>query len=459
MRLPEPVNVMLTQNPYHQARVEHYLDRVEEFVAMARYAQAQKLLNTVFSFDPDNKTGRELSSRINSALAALRSGAVPLSHAGNGQARHPRRGELVLVADQDERILSSLATTLRKYGFGAIGAGSLEEAFDTLAEFKPNLIISEVNFETGPIGYDLYLWVRHNEELQSTPFLFLATRVTREMLIAGKRLGVDEFILKPLDEEVVMASVLHCLSRKRKKAAWDTPSGFLAFTCMSSYLFSTFSSTFRMPALTINEIFHSIQGESSHAGLPCVFVRLTGCNLRCTWCDTEYAFYEGEKMSIEEIVRTVEAYGCKLVEVTGGEPLAQEGVHELMTMLCDHGYDVLLETSGSISIADVDSRVRRIVDIKCPGSGMVKENLWENIAFLTPRDEVKFVVGNKMDFEWAVEVIQQYQLDKKCPVLMSPVFNDVQPIELAQWILERRINVRFQLQMHKYIWEPETRGV
>ncbi|MEK7248988.1 MAG: 7-carboxy-7-deazaguanine synthase QueE [Bacteroidota bacterium] len=214
-----------------------------------------------------------------------------------------------------------------------------------------------------------------------------------------------------------------------------------------------------MTELTINEIFHSIQGESSYMGMPCVFVRLTGCNLRCTWCDTEYSFYEGKKMSVVEILSDVEKYNCKLVEVTGGEPLAQDSVHELIAMLCNKGYEVLLETSGSISIANVDSRVRRIVDIKCPGSGMDKKNLWENIDYLRPIDEVKFVIGNKEDFDWSVDVMQKYNLEKNCPVLMSPVFGEVQPIELVQWILESKLNVRFQLQMHKYIWEPETRGV
>ncbi len=164
-------------------------------------------------------------------------------------------------------------------------------------------------------------------------------------------------------------------------------------------------------------------------------------------------------MSVVEILSDVEKYNCKLVEVTGGEPLAQDSVHELIAMLCNKGYEVLLETSGSISIANVDSRVRRIVDIKCPGSGMDKKNLWENIDYLRPIDEVKFVIGNKEDFDWSVDVMQKYNLEKNCPVLMSPVFGEVQPIELVQWILESKLNVRFQLQMHKYIWEPETRGV
>lgn len=214
-----------------------------------------------------------------------------------------------------------------------------------------------------------------------------------------------------------------------------------------------------MSELTINEIFFSIQGESSYAGLPCVFIRLTYCNLRCVWCDTEYAFDEGRKMSLDEILHEVERYGCRLVEVTGGEPLAQDGVHALMTMLCDRGYEVLLETSGSISIAAVDSRVRRILDIKCPGSGMAKHNVWENLECLKPTDEVKFVVSNKEDFDWAAEVIRRYRLESRCPVLISPVFGDVQPVDVAQWIMESKLNVRLQMQLHKYIWEPETRGV
>ena len=214
-----------------------------------------------------------------------------------------------------------------------------------------------------------------------------------------------------------------------------------------------------MMELTVNEIFYSIQGESTYMGMPCVLVRLTGCNLRCVWCDTEYAFYEGKRMSLDEIISEVARYECKLVEITGGEPLAQDGVHELMSKLCDNGYEVLLETSGSISIVNVDSRVRRIVDFKCPGSGMEKSNLWENVNHMKPTDEVKFVIANKEDFDWSVDVMQTHHLAQKCPVLMSPVFGEVQPIELATWILESKLGVRFQLQMHKYIWEPETRGV
>ncbi|MBI5474728.1 MAG: 7-carboxy-7-deazaguanine synthase QueE [Ignavibacteriae bacterium] len=214
-----------------------------------------------------------------------------------------------------------------------------------------------------------------------------------------------------------------------------------------------------MTQLTINEIFFSIQGESSYAGLPCVFVRLTYCNLRCVWCDTEYAFEEGRSMSLDEIMLEVAKYKCRLVEVTGGEPLAQEGVYELMRMLCDSGYEVLLETGGSISIANVDQRVRRIVDIKCPGSGMARQNEWANIDYLTQTDDVKFVVANKEDFDWALDVIKRYELERRCPILMSPVFGEVEPVDLASWILESGVPARFQLQLHKFIWEPETRGV
>ncbi len=214
-----------------------------------------------------------------------------------------------------------------------------------------------------------------------------------------------------------------------------------------------------MTQLVINEIFHSIQGESSFMGKPCVFVRLTYCNLRCIYCDTEYAFHEGENMSINQILQRVASYQCKLVEVTGGEPLLQEGVHELMNALCDQGYETLLETGGSLDISAVDSRVKRIVDFKCPSSGMLKKNLWRNVDHLKRIDEVKFVIGNREDFDWALEMIRTYQIEDRCPILMSVVFGVLAPQELAQWILESKINIRFQLQMHKFIWEPETRGV
>jgi 7-carboxy-7-deazaguanine synthase len=214
-----------------------------------------------------------------------------------------------------------------------------------------------------------------------------------------------------------------------------------------------------MPDLTVNEIFHSIQGESTHAGRPCVFIRLTYCNLRCEWCDTGYAFYEGKQMSVDEILGCVEKFACKLVEVTGGEPLVQEGVHELLKELCKRGYDVLVETGGSLDIGRIDPRVTRIVDLKCPGSGMEKKNLWSNLAHIRNTDEVKFVIRDRQDFDWAVQVTKSYELDRKCTVLMSPVFGVLDPDELARWILKDGMNVRLQLQMHKYIWEPNTRGV
>jgi 7-carboxy-7-deazaguanine synthase len=214
-----------------------------------------------------------------------------------------------------------------------------------------------------------------------------------------------------------------------------------------------------MSELIINEIFHSIQGESTRVGLPCVFVRLTYCNLRCTWCDTAYAFEEGRAMSVEEILRVVNAYACPLVEVTGGEPLMQEGVHGLLTALCDGGYETLLETGGSLDIGRVDPRVRRIVDFKCPGSGMVKKNLWKNVDCLRSTDEVKFVISDREDFDWAAERIREFDLNRRSTVLLSPVFGVLDPLQLANWMLEEKMNARLQLQLHKYIWEPDTRGV
>jgi len=214
-----------------------------------------------------------------------------------------------------------------------------------------------------------------------------------------------------------------------------------------------------MNSLVVNEIFHSIQGESSQAGFPCVFVRLTACNLRCTWCDTEYAFYEGTRMSVAEVLERVETFRCRLVEVTGGEPLLQAGAFELMAALCDRGYDVMLETSGAVSIAPVDPRVRRIVDVKCPGSGMSDRNFWGNIAELRQTDELKFVLRDRADFDWAVARIRDLDLTSRCPLIFSPVFGELEPVLLAGWILESRVPVRMQLQMHKYVWEPLARGV
>ena len=211
--------------------------------------------------------------------------------------------------------------------------------------------------------------------------------------------------------------------------------------------------------MRVTEIFHSIQGESSFAGQPCVFVRLTGCPLRCTWCDTEYAFYGGSEQSIEDILAKVDVYGCRLVEVTGGEPLAQPDVFSLITKLCDRGYDVLIETSGAIDTAPVDARAHVILDVKCPGSGMADRMHWPNLARLTAKDEAKFVLADRFDYEWARQTIAQHDLASRCTVLMSPVFGSMDPRQLAEWVLADRLPVRVQLQLHKLIWAPDMRGV
>ena len=211
--------------------------------------------------------------------------------------------------------------------------------------------------------------------------------------------------------------------------------------------------------IKVNEIFFSIQGESSRAGLPCVFVRLTYCNLRCSYCDTGYAFYEGSDFSIDEIVDRVKSYNCNLVEITGGEPLMQNECLDLMKILCDSGFDVMLETGGSLPINSIDPRVMIIMDFKCPSSGMMKKNLFANIKFLKKNDEVKFVIGNREDYEWSKKIISTYELDRKCAILFSVVFGALEPVTLVNWILEDKLDVRFQLQMHKIIWHPETKGV
>ena len=212
--------------------------------------------------------------------------------------------------------------------------------------------------------------------------------------------------------------------------------------------------------LTINEIFHSIQGESTHAGRPCVFVRLTACDLRCSWCDTPYAFHEGQKMSIDEVVARVEAFRCPVVEITGGEPLLQADVYSLMQQLLDRGHIVMLETGGHRSIAKVPPSVIRIVDVKCPGSGEADKNDWSNLEMLTSTDEVKFVLKDRQDYEFAKDVIARHGLvGRSAAVLMSPVHGVLAPRDLAAWILADGLPVRLQLQTHKYIWSPETRGV
>ena len=212
--------------------------------------------------------------------------------------------------------------------------------------------------------------------------------------------------------------------------------------------------------LTINEIFHSIQGESTHTGRPCVFVRLTACDLRCSWCDTPYAFTEGQKMTLDDVLERVEEYGCDLVEITGGEPLLQSDVYPLMEQLLASGKTVMVETGGHRSIKDVPSDVIRIVDVKCPGSGEASKNYWENLDLLTPRDEVKFVIRDRADYEYAKDIVAGHRLvDRTAAVLFSPVHNVLPSKELATWILADRLPVRLQLQAHKYIWDANTRGV
>ncbi len=215
----------------------------------------------------------------------------------------------------------------------------------------------------------------------------------------------------------------------------------------------------RTALLKVNEIYFSIQGESTKAGLPCIFIRLTYCNLRCTYCDTEYAFYEGKDYTIEQVLDEIKKYDCKLVEVTGGEPLVQEECKNLMKRLADNGYEVMLETGGSLSIKEVDHRVMIIMDLKCPSSGMLKKNLYDNINYIKPTDEIKFVIGNREDYNWSKEIIEKYDLTSKCSILFSVVFGEIEPVTLVDWILEDKLKVRFQLQMHKFIWDPAAKGV
>ncbi|HXG57908.1 MAG TPA: radical SAM protein [Thermoanaerobaculia bacterium] len=210
--------------------------------------------------------------------------------------------------------------------------------------------------------------------------------------------------------------------------------------------------------LRITEIFHSIQGESTHAGRPCVFVRLTGCNLRCRWCDSEYTFTGGEKFALEDVVARVRSYGCNLVEITGGEPLAQEEAFALIRRLCDEGFEVLIETSGSIDITPVDRRARIILDIKCPGSGEAGKNRWSNLDHLRPHDEIKFVIAGREDYEWARGVVEERGLDR-WTVLFSPVWGELDLKPLAEWMLADRVPARLQTQLHKHIWGADVRGV
>jgi 7-carboxy-7-deazaguanine synthase len=212
--------------------------------------------------------------------------------------------------------------------------------------------------------------------------------------------------------------------------------------------------------LTVNEIFYSIQGESTRAGRPCVFVRLTACDLRCTWCDTPYAFHEGGKMSLDEVMAAVERHACTLVEITGGEPLLQDDVYPLMDQLLARGHTVMLETGGHRPIDKVPAAVLKVVDVKCPASGEADKNDWRNLSLLAPHDEVKFVVQDRADYEFARDVIARHALaSRTAAVLISPVHGVLDPQTLSEWILADHLPVRLQLQLHKYIWSPTTRGV
>ena len=212
--------------------------------------------------------------------------------------------------------------------------------------------------------------------------------------------------------------------------------------------------------LTVNEIFHSIQGESTYAGRPCVFVRLTACDLRCSWCDTPYAFHEGSKRTLQDVLDEVERLDCPLVEVTGGEPLLQEDVYPLMQGLLDRGRTVMLETGGHRSTARVPDQVVTILDVKCPGSGEAHRNDWGNLDRLRPQDEVKFVVANRADYEYARDVIARHGLAGRAAAIhLSPVHGVLAPRTLAEWVLADGLQARVQLQLHKFIWDPSTRGV
>jgi 7-carboxy-7-deazaguanine synthase len=211
--------------------------------------------------------------------------------------------------------------------------------------------------------------------------------------------------------------------------------------------------------MKINEIFKSIQGESSFAGIPTVFVRLTGCNLRCQWCDTKYSYDEGVDLTVDEVIGRVNAFGLQFVQITGGEPLLQEDVYELMDRLLNMDYNVSLETNGSINLSSVHKRVVKIIDIKCPSSSESDRMDFGNISYLTKSDEIKFVIKDRDDYNWAKEIIDRYNLIKRCNILISPVYGEIEPRQLAEWILEDNLNVRLQIQLHKLLWHPEMRGV
>ncbi len=211
--------------------------------------------------------------------------------------------------------------------------------------------------------------------------------------------------------------------------------------------------------LLIHEIYRSIQGESTFAGLPCVFVRLAVCDARCVWCDTPHAFNQGSLYTLSAIIEQVKSYHCPLVEITGGEPLLQDEVLPLMTSLADLGMTVLLETSGAHDVSRVDSRIHIIMDLKCPDSGECEGNRWINLERLKPSDQIKFVIGSQRDFDWTAATIRAHALDQRFTVLLSPVFGSVEPIQLAEWLLASGLEVRMQLQLHKYVWDPQMRGM
>ena len=209
--------------------------------------------------------------------------------------------------------------------------------------------------------------------------------------------------------------------------------------------------------MRITEIYQSIQGESSYAGLPCVFVRTTGCDLRCSWCDSEFTFTGGTRMTLDQIMAEVEKYDCKLVELTGGEPLLQAEIYELATRLADRGHTVLIETGGHRDISRLDPRVIRIMDLKCPRSGECEKNLWSNLDHLRPQDEVKFVLADRGDYEWMLDTVRSRSLEGRAQILISTAFSAVAPRQVVEWMLEDGLQARFQLQLHKYIWPPDER--
>ncbi|HKS43335.1 MAG TPA: radical SAM protein [Blastocatellia bacterium] len=209
--------------------------------------------------------------------------------------------------------------------------------------------------------------------------------------------------------------------------------------------------------MRITEIYKSIQGESSYAGLPCVFVRTTGCDLRCSWCDSEFTFTGGVRMTIDEIMAEVEKLDCRMVELTGGEPLLQSDIYELATRLADREYTVLIETGGHRDISRLDPRVIRILDLKCPASGECEKNLWTNLEHLRVIDEVKFVIADRRDYEWTRSTIREHGLEDRVKILISTAFAMIEPQQVVEWMLEDRLQARFQLQLHKYIWPPDAR--